>query len=200
MTSASDSFVVIAPDHPERGAVECFIRGVFADAYGASVQHFAHILLGVRRADGEWVAALGFTPAESGALFIENYGHGSVEQQISDKLDTLVVRDQIVEVGNLAARTPGAARRLIVGAVDYLYDAGFCWVVFTGTRVLLNSFSRLDLRPIALAPADPVRLPDHGRAWGSYYRTRPQIMAGNILLAYVSMGMRKRLAASLSAA
>jgi predicted NAD-dependent protein-ADP-ribosyltransferase YbiA (DUF1768 family) len=133
-------------------------------------------------------------------LFIENYGGGSVEEQISDKLDTLVKRDQVVEVGNLAATSAGAARRLITGAIQYLYEAGFCWVIFTATRALLNSFSRLDLRPILLATADPARLPDQGKSWGSYYDMHPQIMAGSILLGYLSMGTRQKLAAMAATA
>lgn len=200
MSLATESFVVLGPEHAERASLEDFIRTVFAQAYGAQVQHFARVLLGVRGADGNWAAALGYTPAEGNDLFVENYGGGSVEGQISDKLDTLVMRDQVVEVGNLAARSPGAARQLIAGAIKYLYEAGFCWVIFTGTRALLNSFSRLDLRPIPLATANPARLPDQGRSWGTYYETNPQIMAGNILLGYVSMGTRQKSAATLATA
>jgi Thermostable hemolysin len=200
MSLATESFVVLGPEHAERASLEDFIRTVFEKAYGAKVRHFARVLLGVRGTDGEWAAALGYTPAEGNELFVENYGGGSVEEQVSQKLDTPVMRDQIVEVGNLAARSPGAARQLIAGAIKYLYEAGFCWVIFTGTRALLNSFSRLDLRPIPLATANPARLSDQGRSWGSYYDTQPQIMAGSILLGYVSMGARRKLAATLAAA
>jgi len=200
MVISTEHFVVLGPEHPERAAVEDFIRAVFAKTYGAKVQHFAQVLLGIRGRDGQWAAALGYTPASSNELFVENYGGGSVEHQISGKLDTLVKRDQVVEVGNLAASTAGAARRLITGAIQYLYEAGFCWVIFTATRALLNSFSRLDLRPILLATADPARLPDRGQGWGSYYEMHPQIMAGSILLGYLSMGTRNKLAALATAA
>jgi len=200
MVISTEHFVVLGPEHPERAAVEDFIRAVFAKTYGAKVQHFAQVLLGIRGRDGQWAAALGYTPASSNELFVENYGGGSVEHQISGKLDTLVKRDQVVEVGNLAASTAGAARRLITGAIQYLYEAGFCWVIFTATRALLNSFSRLDLRPILLATADPARLPDRGQGWGSYYEMHPQIMAGSILLGYLSMGTRNKLPALATAA
>jgi hypothetical protein len=81
---------------------------------------------------------------------------------------------------------------LISSAIQYLYESGFCWVIFTATRSLLNSFARLDLRPISLATADPSRLPDQGRSWGSYYDMHPQIMAGSILLGYLSAGSRRQ--------
>lgn len=200
MAISTQHFVVLGPEHAERAAVEDFIRAVFEKTYGAKVQHFAKVLLGIRGHDGKWAAALGYTPASSNELFVENYGGGSVEHQISGKLDTLVKRDQVVEVGNLAASTAGAARQLISGAIQYLYEAGFCWVIFTATRALLNSFSRLDLRPIPLATADPARLPDRGQGWGSYYEMHPQIMAGSILLGYLSMGTRNKLAALATAA
>lgn len=190
MEILTTQFVVLGQDHPERAAVEKFIGNIFAKAYGAKVQHFAQVLLGIRGPDGEWNAAFGYTPASGNALFVENYGGGSVEQQISNRLDTLVKRDQVVEVGNMAANSAGAARRLIFNAIQYFYKSGFSWVIFTATPGLLNSFSRLDLRPIHLATADPLQLPDQGRSWGSYYDRHPQIMAGSILLGYVSQGMR----------
>ena len=192
MRTSDQRFVVLGPDHPERSALEQFIAQVFEKTYGARVQHFAQVLMGLRGKNGEWLAAFGYTPATGHPLFIENYGGGCVEQQISSKLDTLVKRDQVVEVGNLAASSGGAARMLITRATQYLYEAGFTWVVFTATRSLLNSFSRLDLRPILLATADPARLPDQGRSWGRYYEKHPQIMAGSILLGYLSMGSRRQ--------
>lgn len=192
MEISTTQFVVLGQDHPERAAVENFIGNIFEKTYGAQVQHFAQVLLGIRGPDGGWTAAFGYTPASGNALFVENYGGGSVEQQISNRLDTLVKRDQVVEVGNLAATSAGAARLLISSAIQYFYEAGFSWVIFTATRGLLNSFSRLDLRPIPLATADPSRLPDQGRSWGSYYDRHPQIMAGSILLGYVSRGTRRQ--------
>jgi hypothetical protein len=193
MTTSTSKFVVLNPDHPERAAVERFIAEVFEKTYGAQVKHFAKVLLGIRGENGAWLAAFGYTAAGKNHLFVENYGNGSVEHQISCKLNTPVIRNQVVEVGNLAATNVGAARMLIAQAIPYLYEAGFAWVIFTATRSLLNSFSRLDLRPILLATADPARLPDHGRSWGSYYDTHPQIMAGSILLGHLSMGARRQL-------
>lgn len=193
------SFAAIPPDHPERAAIEQFIRSVFRKAYGARIHHFAQTLLGIKGANGEWVAALGYTSAAGHELFVENYGGGSVEQQISGCLATPVKREQIVEVGNLAATDAGAARMLIANAIGYLYRQGFAWVIFTATRAVLNSFARLDLRPISLAVADPARLPDRGQSWGSYYRAKPQIMAGSILLGYLSLKSRCRLLAEASA-
>ncbi|HAB87069.1 MAG TPA: thermostable hemolysin, partial [Pseudomonas sp.] len=74
-----------------------------------------------------------------------------------------------------------SARLLIVALTDLLVAQGFRWVVFTGTPALLNSFRRLALEPLALAPADPARMGEDLADWGSYYASRPQLMAGEIL-------------------
>ncbi|MNE61032.1 Thermostable hemolysin [compost metagenome] len=84
-------------------------------------------------------------------------------------------------MGNLAAFGNGSARLLIVALTNLLVAQGFRWVVFTGTPALLNSFQRLALTPIALGLADPARMGDELADWGSYYASRPQVMAGEIL-------------------
>lgn len=197
MEVLSEQFVVIGPEHAERAAVEAFIRQVFEKTYGAQVEYFARVLLGIRDEHGRWVAALGYTPAAGNELLVERYGNGSVQGQISRRLETPVMRAQIVEVGNLAACTAGAARQLIISATRFLYEAGFSWVVFTATRLLLNSFARMKLRPIILAEARGERLPDQGRSWGRYYEMQPQIVTGSLLLGYLCM---KKSSAMASAA
>jgi len=87
-----------------------------------------------------------------------------------------------VEVGNLAAASAGMARALIPQLARHLHRLGYRWVAFTATRALRNSFHRLGLRPLPIAPADPSRLQDGGASWGSYYSQEPQVMAGRIAL------------------
>ena len=170
----------IAPGHAERPALEAFIAAEFARVYGARVQHFCRMLAGCRDACGRWVAALGYSLARDGRLFLEQYLDRPVEAGISALAGTPVARADIVEVGNLAGTSVGAARALIVFMTRHLYQQGLVWVTFTATRALLNSFARLRLVPSVLAEADPARLHDAGRDWGSYYTSRPQVMFGNI--------------------
>jgi len=61
------------------------------------------------------------------------------------------------------------------------------WVAFTATRGVLNSFIRLRLKPVVIAPAEPARLPDAGKSWGSYYATKPQVMFGDIRSGYAQL-------------
>ena len=66
------------------------------------------------------------------------------------------------------------------------------WVVFTSTRSLLNSFTRLEIPTIVLARADATRLPDRGTRWGSYYDTDPHVMTANIPLGFVHLVSKRR--------
>lgn len=179
--------------HPERASLEAFIAAVFADTYGACVTHFADVLLGWKGSEGQWQAALGYTVAASGPLFVEQYDATPIEQRISGRLGAPVRREWLVEVGNLAAVHAGSARQLIAAAISHLHHEGYAWVVFTATRALLNSFDRLDVKTLDVGPADPSALPDGGASWGRYYDTRPGIMTGSITLGHIALQSRKRL-------
>lgn len=175
------------PGAPGRSSLEAFIARSFHDSYGAEVRHFCHILLGCRDAEGNWIAALGYTPAAQGPTFLEQYLDQPVEAALSERVRDTVGRADIVEVGNLASVHPGAARALIVSTTRLLHDLGLRWVAFTATVSLLNSFTRLRLQPQVLAVADPARLADAGQRWGSYYDTQPKVMFGDIRYGYVQL-------------
>ncbi|MDH4096359.1 MAG: thermostable hemolysin [Betaproteobacteria bacterium] len=168
--------------HPSRAQFEDFIAARFGRAYGARVTHFLPHLLGVRDGLGRWQAAAGYAAAEGGDLFLEQYLQHPVEHALAEKLGRPLARHGIVEVGNLAAVSAGMARLLIPQLARHLHRLGYRWVVFTATRALRNSFLRLGLRPLPIAPADPARLADGGASWGAYYEQDPIVMAGKIAL------------------
>lgn len=175
------------PGAAGRHELEDFIARSFHATYGAEVKHFSEVLLGIRDNAGQLIAALGYTPAAHGPLFLEHYLDIPVEAAISAHASAPVARAAIVEVGNLAALQPGAARSLIISTTHLLNGLGLRWVVFTATASLLNSFSRLRLQPHVLAQADPARLPDRGRHWGRYYDTQPKVMFGDIHYGYTQL-------------
>jgi hypothetical protein len=172
---------------PGRDDLEAFIAGCFLRNYNARVSHFCDMLVGSRDAYGTWTAALGYSLAASGPAFLEQYLDQPLEVAIGERLGRTVVRKEIVEVGNLAALQPGAARTLIVHMTKLLHDMGLRIVAFTATASLLNSFGRLQLQPQVLAPADPARLPGAGREWATYYDTQPQVMFGDIRYGYAEL-------------
>ncbi len=170
-----------AGEDPRRVALEDFIRQRFAEHYGARVRHFMPCLLGLHGDNGEVQGAVGLRSAQRRPLFLERYLYEPIELAVARRSGRPVPREEIVEVGNLAAFGSASARLLIVALTDLLVAQGFRWVVFTGTPALLNSFQRLALEPLALAPADPARMGEDLADWGSYYASRPQLMAGEIL-------------------
>lgn len=177
----------VGPQHQERASLQDFIADAFFNMYGAEVRQFCHTLVGCRDKGGRWVAALGFSLARDGTTFLEQYLDAPLESEIASRTGSPVSRHHIVEVGNLAATHAGAARELIVCMTRYLHQQGMAWVAFTATRALLNSFTRLRLKPAVLAEADPRRLPDGGRSWGTYYDTKPQVMFGDIRSGYAQL-------------
>lgn len=179
-----DFFEIVGPGDPRRAGLERFIADAFYASYGARVGHFCDVLVGCRDGAGAWTAALGYSLAASGPTFLEQYLDAPLEQEIGARTGEPVERADIVEVGNLAASTPGQARALIMHTTSLLYHMGLRLVAFTATASLLNSFGRLRLQPRFLAPADPARLPQSGRDWGSYYDTQPQVMFGDIRYGY----------------
>ncbi len=177
----------VEPHHRKRLHLQQFIASTFFDTYGAEVCHFCDTLIGCCDQNGQWVAALGFTYAKDGRAFLEQYLDAPLEEEIASRIGVPVSRMHIVEVGNLAATHVGAARKLIVYMTQYLYQQRMVWVAFTATRSLLNSFTRLRLNPTVLIEADPRRLPDAGKNWGSYYATKPQVMFGDIHSGYAQL-------------
>jgi hypothetical protein len=178
---------ILKRGHADRAGLEAFIAASYARTYGASIAHYAEHLVGLRDVEGTWQAGLGYTLAGHQRLFIEQYLDEPVEDAIGSILSVPIERDQIVEVGNLAASAAGAARQVIVGMTRLLHELGRTWVVFTSTRGLFNSFARVGIAPIPLASADPSRLPDGGKSWGSYYATNPRVMTANIPLGFIHL-------------
>src|SRR5688572_16372017 len=172
--------VQLPPGDPRRARLEHFIAEVYLRRYGARIVHFARELIGFQDEAGQWLAAVGYTPAADVPLFVQQYLDVPVEDAIAARIGVPVTRVQVVEAGNLAAVSPGAARDMIAHLAPLLHRMQLGWVVLTCTRTLLNSFFRLGLAPIALAHANPRRLPDCGKSWGSYYQTDPIVVAADI--------------------
>ena len=182
---------VVDPRSAERPGLQHFIAAQYARIYGARITHFAEHLVGLRHPAGGWAAGLGYTLPGAEPLFIEQYLERSIEDTIASMLGVPVYRGQVVEVGNLAATSTGAARELIVYMTRMLHGLGRSWVVFTSTRALLNSFARLGIATISLARADPARLSDGGESWGTYYATDPHVMTASIPLGFAHLRFRQ---------
>jgi hypothetical protein len=167
---------------PHRARAETFISDIFRCHYDAELSSFAPNLMLLEK--NERIAAVaGWRCAGTERLFLENYLDVPIETAVSRLAGKLVDRQRIVEVGNLAAEVRGGSVEVMLTLAAHLDRLGFEWVVFTATSELIGMLRRLGLPPLALASADPERLVEEARLWGSYYATHPVVVAGRIRLA-----------------
>lgn len=167
-------------NHVDRSRLEDHIHATYARAYGADITDFMPTLIALESGDGDLHAVLGLRAAGSEPLFLEAYLDRPIERTIAMHHGGHVERARVVELGNLAAGSPGSARLLVMALNAYLQGAGFEWVCFTAVPALRNVFRRLDLGLLELAPADPQRLGVGARQWGRYYDTHPTVVAGDV--------------------
>lgn len=167
-----------------------FIAETFQHHYGATIESYCDRLIGVCSPQGNMLAAAGYNLAEEGPLFLEQYLDKPLEQQIQQQLGLDITRSEIAEVGNLAALQAGGARMLIEMMTQRLHGEGRRWVAFTATQSLINSFHRMGLSPVILAPAKPERM-KNAKAWGSYYQQNPHVAFGDIQLGHARLGGRQ---------
>lgn len=175
---------------PHRGAVEKFIRDIYARRFGAQVPHFAPVLVGLRE-KGELIAAAGYRSAGTGELFLERYLPAPVETLLGAHVEARPARDRIVEVGHLAASRNGAGRHLIQWLGPHLVAEGFEWGVGTVTQELRKMLARLGITPLALGAADPAALGEEAVHWGRYYEHQPVVLAGRLRRACRPGGSRR---------
>ncbi len=170
------------PGAPERGALEAHVAEVYRAAYGAAVDHYLPLLLAIRMAGGALLGVIGARRAEHGTrLFLESYLDESVEAALSRRVGHPVPRTLVAEVGNLASVLPGGGRLLVAAMSAHLRSVGVEWAAFTGTTALRNCFRRLSVGLVEIVPADGARLGAEALAkWGTYYETRPRVVAARV--------------------
>ena len=176
---------------PRRLEVEAFIREVYAEHFGARLGALMPILVTLCDGDGRIQAAAGLRPADLRGLFIENYTRAPIERVLHGATGEHVGRGRIIEVGNLATRSPGSARVLFRSMTGWLYEQGFDWVVFAGTLDVRAIFRRMGVELVALCEADPACLGEARHDWGSYYENEPVVMAGSIVEGCRALGLKR---------
>ncbi|WP_442108103.1 thermostable hemolysin [Pseudomonas sp. NUPR-001] len=163
-----------------REALEAFIHARFESTHHANVHRYLPQLIGLQDSHGQLIAVAGIRPASLGPLFLEQYLDDPLESVVSRHAGCSATREQLVEVGNLAALSAGSARVMITAITWLLAARDLHWVAFTAASTLVNSFHRLGLQPTLIAEADPHRLNGELASWGSYYAQHPQVYVGNI--------------------
>ncbi|MFE8070242.1 thermostable hemolysin [Marinobacteraceae bacterium S3BR75-40.1] len=168
------------PNDPGRQKIEAFIRTRFYAVYGARPEIAMPLLVAISDASGTLQAAVGLRPAKGSELFLEQYCDRPIESHLADQVGFTVPRHDIMEIGHLASIENGLGRALFVVLTELLHRWQWRWIVCTGTRHVRNSFQRLRLATVNLGEADPNRLPNGTRGWGSYYDHTPQVLAAPV--------------------
>ena len=163
-----------------RDKVEYFVHQVLENQYSANIQNYLPWLFSISDKNGGIQSALGLRGAYGSTLFLEQYLNNSVEKIASKVTNASINREDIIEVGNLAAVSAGGARMLIYTLTAFLRGAGYKWVVFTAPQLLINSFKRLGLDLHYLADAKLDNLTNDKTNWGHYYDSDPQVVIGNV--------------------
>ncbi|POG24261.1 thermostable hemolysin [Aeromonas bestiarum] len=172
--------LVLADTQEQVMALQAYIQSAYSQEFNARIPHFLPCLLGLYRADGILVGACGLKLASTERLYLEQYLDHPIEVAIETRLGAPARRNRIVEVGNLACSEPGNARLMFAALCRLLCDNDLDYVVFTGTARLRNSFHRLHLTPVELAPARADKVGEDASAWGAYYHCQPKVMVGDL--------------------
>lgn len=198
LNAIAPKFRLHAPGSPARAEVEAYISGKFSRSYGARIENFMPHLLTVSCGDS-YSAALGMRHGAGGRLYLENYLDDSIESVLARRLSADVRRDRLVEIGNLVSTWRGSSRLLFLFLTLLLERTGCEWVAFTATEEVAQLIRKMSFKALTLCEARREQVGGDAGKWGSYYETRPHVMAGSVPEACAVI-RRHPLSASLSRA
>jgi hypothetical protein len=184
----------VGRDHDDRAALETYVRTAFNRSHDADVNTFMPTLLAFRDGAGSLRGVLGIRSAADATLYLENYLDRPVEQAIVAAGYHPVERDEVVEVGNLAAGSCLAAVRMVAQMPMQLMNRGYAWIVFTATSTVHEILLGLGAPLVELGRADPRCVARQGDRWGRYYDNDPRVYAGYLPDSRAIPGFVSRLA------
>ncbi|WP_420933201.1 thermostable hemolysin [Alteromonas sp. A081] len=157
----------------QRGELQRLITHGFARSYHATLQHFMPVLLGV--GGSKPFAALGARSAAS-PLFVESYTPVPIEDMLA-QVNLNVARNQVAEIGNLYSRNGSFTQPLLLLTALSLQQLHYSVIVFAATSSLRDLMTAISLPLTYLCDASKHCVPDNGKEWGTYYETKPQVVA-----------------------
>jgi hypothetical protein len=171
---------LVGPADERRAEVEDFIATRFFEVHGARISAFMPEFLAQFDEQGRVLAVVGMRDAGCERLFLEYYLDQPIEQAIAGQTESVMEREAIVEIGNLASRDRRASRELFRSLAQYLHARHYEWAVFTGCSALHRMFAVLGIETVTLGRALQERLPRDQQTWGGYYEDNPRVVAGRI--------------------
>jgi hypothetical protein len=167
-------------DSPAKHQLEQFVSTCFRGVFEADVHsHLPYFLSAYSRST--LTATLGFQPVQQDKpIFTEQYLSCPVEQAISLRTNNVISRQKVVELGSLSSARKGFSELIFILIAAILYKAGYEWVIFTATQQVQHLVDKLGLTTVELCDADPMKLVDKDQSWGSYYDSKPKVLAGDL--------------------
>lgn len=157
----------------QREELQRLIANGFSRAYHAKLQSFMPVLLGV--GGSKPFAALGARSAVS-PLFVESYMPAPIEDMLA-QVNLGVERYEIAEIGNLYSRNGSFTQPLLLLAALSLLQLNYSVIVFAATSSLRDLMTSIGLSLTYICDASKHCLHNEGVEWGTYYETKPQVVA-----------------------
>lgn len=191
-TATTTTTALVGPDSVQRSVLEQFIADRYLTIHNARLHAYMPILVGVQQ-HHQFTAGFGIRPGCVRPFFLEQYLENPIEQQVSQVTSGPVIRDQLVEVGNLVVSPRGPSVETLIILSQVLSVAGYRWMVFTATCQVERLMKRLGFQPSHIATADPAKLKENQNAWGNYYANQPRVMLGDLEVASKTVAHSSRL-------
>ncbi len=176
------TFNVYDENHLGRQKAESAVRGIFRSAFNAEINDFLPLLFTAERTNSI-DAVIGICKAQQQELYLERYLSTSMEEEVKRLHQINIVRNELVEIGNLVSTRAGVSRHLFIVLTFVLLNAGIKWVSFTATKQVEQILSKLSLKPLVICNAQESFLATGNSTWGSYYQNQPKVCLGNVVQA-----------------
>lgn len=162
-----------ASNTPAYAPIAKYIEQGFKHAYGANIKVSSPVLLAIQNENIK--GALGLRNA-SCTLFSEQYLDTDIVTALSQQ-GIVTERSEIVEISSLYSDDQRMTVRLLTSLIVGLDQLGYRHVIFTATSRLFGLLVNFGLSPAVLCDADQSKLASSSDDWGSYYDTKPQVVA-----------------------
>ncbi|MFH7767130.1 thermostable hemolysin [Acinetobacter sp. BSP-28] len=167
---------------PERMILENFIREKYHQVHQASVCEFSSTLFAGYAGAGIQVV-IGMEHLSVAQAFLEQYLDQPIERILTQLSHAPVKRQNIVEIGNLAALDMEKAKLMVAFLVFHLSQMNIDWAVCTGTAAVRYVLQQMGLHFHVIEKANPEVLGEAKLQWGSYYQQKPYVLAIDVAAA-----------------
>ncbi len=155
-------FQLVNPGDPGFAKALGLIRSTYAKAFHSEISPRPTLVLTLSESgegDQELLACVTLSAGDERPFFSEHYFHEPAESAFSRALGGPVDRNQILEVGGLAATRNGAGKDLVSHTPWFVLGLGYRFGLVTATRQVRHLLSKAGMEFLPIAAADRAALP-----------------------------------------